>query len=131
MRKSSISQVCRDIGMNRQQFNKYLSGVTLPSPATLEKLAVYFGVEQRSLFDSPESGRARLKGTHDPDPLALLGQIHGGILASIGETMPFSSSTNLREVCYFNYFPLLRVHTEMVRSLMVVFQYGNVTVFRR
>ncbi len=131
MGKGSIAQVCRDIGMNRQQFNKYLSGVTLPSPATLEKLAVYFGVEQRSLFDSPESGRARLKGTHDPDPLALLGQIHGGILASIGDTLSFSSSTNLREGCYIIYFPWLRVPTDMVRSVMVVFKVGNMTCFRR
>ncbi len=48
--KASISQVCRDTGINRQQFNKYLSGKFAPSRMNLEKLALYFSVDANSFF---------------------------------------------------------------------------------
>ncbi len=48
--KKSISEVCRDIGINRQQFNKYLSAKTAPSVNNLLKICEYFGVEEHELF---------------------------------------------------------------------------------
>lgn len=44
--KTSISEVCRELIMNRQQFNKYLSGNTTPSDNNLRKICDYFGVEE-------------------------------------------------------------------------------------
>lgn len=48
--KNSISEVCRDIRMNRQQFNKYLSGNTAPSDSNLRKICDYFGVEHHEIL---------------------------------------------------------------------------------
>ncbi len=48
--KKSISAVCRDIGVNRQQFNRYLSGATKPSGNNLYKIAGYFDVSVEALF---------------------------------------------------------------------------------
>ena len=31
---ASVAEVCRRIGMNRQQFNKYLSGASTPGTAS-------------------------------------------------------------------------------------------------
>lgn len=42
--ESSVSAICRQIGVNRQQFSKYLSGAARPSPANMRKIAVHFGV---------------------------------------------------------------------------------------
>ncbi|MCE8514374.1 helix-turn-helix transcriptional regulator [Ruegeria pomeroyi] len=42
--ESSVSAICRQIGVNRQQFSKYLSGAARPSPANLRKIATHFGV---------------------------------------------------------------------------------------
>ncbi|TXH37606.1 MAG: XRE family transcriptional regulator [Rhodospirillaceae bacterium] len=47
---SSVSDVCRRIGMNRQQFNKYLSGESLPSAHNLRRIALYFDVASDELF---------------------------------------------------------------------------------
>ncbi|MEH6578530.1 MAG: helix-turn-helix transcriptional regulator [Amphritea sp.] len=44
--KPSISEVCRDLQINRQQFNKYLSGVSRPSSANLSKICRYFKCEE-------------------------------------------------------------------------------------
>lgn len=40
----SISAACRRIGINRQQFNKYLNGTSHPSAANLRRIALHFGI---------------------------------------------------------------------------------------
>ncbi|AMX02239.1 helix-turn-helix transcriptional regulator [Microbulbifer thermotolerans] len=45
----SIAEVCRRIGINRAQFNKYLSGHTQPSRYTLAKICDFFGVEPHEI----------------------------------------------------------------------------------
>lgn len=46
----SISSVCRALEINRQQFNKYLSGSSTPSLFILGKIARFFGVSAGDLF---------------------------------------------------------------------------------
>lgn len=46
----SISSVCRRIGMNRQQFNTYLSQSAMPSIANLKRIADFFGVDESELL---------------------------------------------------------------------------------
>lgn len=45
----STSEVCRSIGINRQQFNKYLSGAAAPSSFNLARIATYFGLASDEL----------------------------------------------------------------------------------
>ncbi|SNZ21347.1 helix-turn-helix transcriptional regulator [Cohaesibacter gelatinilyticus] len=46
----SISQICREIGLNRQQFNRYLNGSSLPSAHNLRRIARHFGLAEELLF---------------------------------------------------------------------------------
>ncbi len=46
----SVAEVCRRIGINRQQFNKYLSGSTIPSMHNFQRIADFFGVEEGELL---------------------------------------------------------------------------------
>jgi len=61
----SISQSCRKMGMNRQQFSKYLNGSSMPSMQSLRKICDFFGVESEEitlpseLFNSLISSRER------------------------------------------------------------------------
>ena len=48
--KKSISEVCRELQINRQQFNKYLGGKTTPSGNNLLKICDYFGVEEHEML---------------------------------------------------------------------------------
>lgn len=43
---SSIAEVCRKIGINRTQFNKYLTGQVSPSKANIRIICDFFGVEE-------------------------------------------------------------------------------------
>lgn len=49
-KRDSISQVCRDIGINRQQFNKYLSGISRPSTRNLNRICEYFHISEAQLL---------------------------------------------------------------------------------
>lgn len=46
----SIAQVCRDIGFNRQQFNRYLNGGGMPSAHNLRRIAQHFGMSVDTLL---------------------------------------------------------------------------------
>lgn len=72
--ESSVSAICRQIGLNRQQFNKYLSGAARPSPANMRKIAVHFGVRPAEFilpaneFEAHPSVAAKLTGPQNPHP---------------------------------------------------------------
>lgn len=51
-RRTSIAQICREIGINRQQFNKYLSGNSLPSQLWMQRISGYFSVSVSDLFST-------------------------------------------------------------------------------
>ncbi len=61
-RQGTISNLCRRIGLNRQQFNKYLSGLHLPSPQNLRLIANFFGLGVGVLFSDPEEFRTLIEG---------------------------------------------------------------------
>src|SRR5690606_19456574 len=46
----SVSEVCRKLGFNRQQFARYLTGETQPSHHNLRRIAVGFGITTEELL---------------------------------------------------------------------------------
>ncbi len=52
-RHRSISLICREIGINRQQFNSYLNGSSRPSTHNLQRICSYFGVSNLDLEKPP------------------------------------------------------------------------------
>ncbi len=41
----SIAQLCRELGINRRQFDKYLAGINVPSPGTLTRICDFFNTD--------------------------------------------------------------------------------------
>ena len=39
---ASVSALCRELGINRTQFNRYLSGESFPRPDILQRICAYF-----------------------------------------------------------------------------------------
>jgi transcriptional regulator with XRE-family HTH domain len=58
----NISQICRDIGVNRQQFNRYLNGASLPSAHNMRRIARHFDLTEAELFAETASFERMLKG---------------------------------------------------------------------
>ncbi len=46
----SVSEACRAMGINRQQFNKYVNGSSRPSPYNLQRICDHFGVRPADMF---------------------------------------------------------------------------------
>ncbi len=65
VRNESIAKTCRDIKINRQQFNKYLSGNVLPNASTLERITNFFNIDALELFKSPTSQPSALVDNSD------------------------------------------------------------------
>lgn len=57
----SVSEVCRRIGLNRQQFGRYLSGAGRPSDHNLQRICDYFGVTEADLLLDPVELREKLR----------------------------------------------------------------------
>lgn len=53
--RGSISGLARDLGINRTQFNRYLSGESFPRPDVLGRICAHFGVDARVLLDPIEN----------------------------------------------------------------------------
>lgn len=56
--ESSISDLCRRIGINRTQFNRYLGGEAFPRPDILQRICAHFAVDARILLEPIEEIRA-------------------------------------------------------------------------
>ena len=46
----SFAEICRNIGINRQQFNRYINGHGMPSVHNLHRIARYFEMRQEDLM---------------------------------------------------------------------------------
>ncbi|NYS25892.1 helix-turn-helix transcriptional regulator [Rhodobacteraceae bacterium 2376] len=98
----SIAEVCRGLGVNRQQFTKYLSGASRPSARNMRRICDYFGVEETELM-MPHGRFAELVSLR-PRARHLLRAL--GPAATHIDRMIASSVDSLRPYCgyYFYYY---------------------------
>lgn len=61
----SISKVCREIGMNRQQFNRYVNEGSVPSSHNLRRIARFFDVSEADLLADHAEFSARINQTRN------------------------------------------------------------------
>jgi transcriptional regulator with XRE-family HTH domain len=124
-RFESIAEVCRGSGINRQQFNKYLAGSTIPNARTLERICSYLEIGDSQLFTGPEDKKKLLhlalqKNSVSPkieDPLLTLMQS----IYPKGNFPKYTPPVNeIAEGFYNCYFPLEGFPNFMVRSILKI-----------
>ena len=49
--RGTVSHICREIGINRQQFDRYLKGETLPAAHNMRRIAIYFQIPESELLE--------------------------------------------------------------------------------
>ncbi len=98
----SIAAVCRGVGINRQQFTKYLNGSARPSARNMRRIADYFGIEEDE-FRLPHGQFAELVSLR-PRARHLLRAL--GPAATQLDRMFAASTDSLRPYCgyYFYYY---------------------------
>jgi transcriptional regulator with XRE-family HTH domain len=122
--KGTIAAVCRGTRINRQQFNRYLSGETVPNKRNREKICRYFGIEERELFLEP----AAEPGNRSAE---TAGSWSHRELRSAMKLVYSEPLTSVKPGIYFAHFAIPQDQTSIMRSVLVVRNDGNLTTFRR
>ncbi|WP_372834071.1 helix-turn-helix domain-containing protein [Puniceibacterium confluentis] len=80
----SISSLCRDLGINRTQFNRYLAGESFPRPDVLHRICRFFQVDARILLEPvDEIDSIRRDLLHHP----AVAEFVGGSAISLSEDL--------------------------------------------
>jgi hypothetical protein len=78
----SIAAVCREMGVNRQQFDRYLTMDALPNKATTARICRYFGIDEVELYRDPAlTDVGRLRTAARPGSRLVEGAIVGRIFS--------------------------------------------------
>ena len=80
---ASISDLSRQLRINRTQFNRYLSGESFPRPDVLARICAFFGVDARVLLEPVEE----IGTTNDPLTSPFLRDYIGSGLNTVSENM--------------------------------------------
>lgn len=126
---TSIADVCRDTGINRQQFNKYLAGRSIPSARVLRKICLRLGVSEDALLG--EANTPSTDSTASPDRLVKeLDRLFGLFLPG---SKPLISSTamELEAGAYYAYFPFAGFDGYLLRSYMETRWHNDTLFFTR
>lgn len=81
----SISELTRQLGINRTQFNRYLSGESFPRPDVLDRICSFFDVDARILLAPVNSFTTKGQILNGPILVDFLGQ---GVSSLSEETFP-------------------------------------------
>ena len=83
----SVSEMCRKLGINRQQFMKYLAGTSFPSRHNLRRICDFFGIDEYEALMPHDQFRniVRLRPNQGSDDLDI-----PPILSSILSKFPAS-----------------------------------------
>jgi transcriptional regulator with XRE-family HTH domain len=91
--KGSVALVCRETGINRQQFNRYLSGQSLPGKRLLNVLTKYFDASEAQFFENASD-----------KPVALLDSI-SVFSRNFHNKYKYNNPSMLLDGFYFIYHP--------------------------
>lgn len=136
---SSIAEVCRKSGINRQQFNKYLAGQALPNANTLHKLCMFLKIEDIQLFED-RSARGLNSNNHRLASPSATGaaQASFGLFEYLANNFDLSMGTSelikdssQLDGYYCIYFPLMESKDHLVNSLLRIKTRDGITYFTR
>lgn len=115
----SVSELSRQLGINRTQFNRYLSGESFPRPDILARMCEFFNVDARVLLEPVANIR-----THS-DPLTgdFLGDFVGAGAHNVDEALFPSGFYRFSRRSFID-------SDKFVSGVVRVFRTGNATYIR-
>lgn len=129
--ETSIADICRDTGINRQQFNKYLAGRSIPSARILRKICLRLGVSENALLSGGES-------TSQPHASAArAGQFSRELDRLVSVYLPENKSvlrladSEFGPGAYHSYFPFHDAAGILLRGYVEVWWHKDTLMFTR
>ena len=117
----SVAHVCRKMEINRQQFNKYLSGQIYPSKYNLNKICQYFQLSEEEFNLKPSEFRLIASKSHQLE--SNPGKIK--LNNTIDSISSLSNDLSRYEGYYYSHFHSPEYPGYINRSLIHIYQYEN------
>ncbi|RUX91434.1 MULTISPECIES: helix-turn-helix transcriptional regulator [unclassified Mesorhizobium] len=117
-RHASVSAVCRELGVNRTQFERYLQGKAIPNKATARLICDYFKIDENELYREPAAGAGADDG-------------HASLRQTLYENMVRPPSPAIAGGTYFTYFSVPGHPDLLMRSVTFVRREAELVTFRR
>ncbi|MER9303076.1 helix-turn-helix transcriptional regulator [Mesorhizobium sp. M0293] len=117
-RHASVSAVCRELGINRTQFERYLQGRAIPNKATAGLICDYFQIDENELYREPAATPAKDNG-------------HASLCQTLYENMVRPPSPAIAGGTYFTYFSVPGRPDLLMRSVTFVRREAELVTFRR
>ncbi|WP_181699507.1 helix-turn-helix domain-containing protein [Chthonobacter albigriseus] len=122
----SVSHVCRTVGINRTQFNRYLAARARPSRHMLSRLCDFFGVEAIEIHLPPDQFQKLIslrKRVH-PEPAPYVEQINA--------LQRFSRPDMRKYLGYYHeYYHSMSSPGQVIRGIVHVFEHQGNVYFRK
>jgi transcriptional regulator with XRE-family HTH domain len=123
-REKSHAHVARELGLNRQQFNGYITGKNLPNERVIDNICAYFQVDVGTLFREADPNT-------DFQHIASLTDRQRKFVDRVISAEKASSRQALQDGLYYVYFSVSGDPEMVACSLMAVKRDGGLTTFRR
>jgi transcriptional regulator with XRE-family HTH domain len=117
----SISDVCRRLSLNRQQFNKYLNGSAIPSKYNLKKICDFFGVEEFEIY-FPHGEFKRIFARKHKEEASLGGHI---LRATFELLLRGQSDLGNYQGYYYRYYPSAGFPGNITRTICLIGHSGD------
>ncbi len=129
---SSISEVCRRLDINRQQFNRYLAGKTYPSYRNLKSICDFFGVDREEIMLDHDQFRRLLSSNNrtdeDDDSQTVPDKLYGILSPMLSRD---NKALDAFEGFYFRYFYSFGFPGYIFRSFVRIYSEDGITYFRQ
>ena len=117
----SITQVCREIQISRQQFSKYLSGRSAPTLRSIQRIREYFGLEEWELI-LPHPEFRKLIAIKPPENISNYRSYEGGFISEVRAKSQSAKSLSPFLGYYYNHFITKQKESMIQRSLVCLFE---------
>jgi len=123
--RGPVAKICREMKINRQQFDRYLTGEALPNAATMTKICQYFGVDESELVKEPP-----LEGVVARTGNAASSSIAASCAAIFNQIADYPAPA-LQAGLYLTYFSIPELNDKVLCSVTVIRHDRGGTSFRR
>lgn len=118
----SANFVSRELGINRQQFEKYLKGRSLPSRTTLTRICSYFHISEEALFAPSGEPVAQTQGGK---------AVAAGSCDAVLQPLFSDPAASIKPGIYFIWMTVPKNPEQIVCAPVFIERQGDVVTFRR
>lgn len=125
----SISEMCRKLEINRQQFMKYLSGTSFPSRHTMRRMCDFFGVDEYEILLPHDQFRniVRLRPAQGAEDISL----PPGFAAMLSQAQRSRSLLSKTHGYFHEYYLSFSAPGNILKALVYVYAWNDYTLYKR